>query len=65
MKKIFLIAATIMMALLNVQAKDIPAGMRMEIIEADEEDKNQYSIFQYKDDDGTVGYYMSVGRYTE
>ena len=65
MKKVLLIAATIMMALLNVQAKDIPTGMRMEIIEADEEDKNQYSIFQYKDDDGTVGYYMSVGRYTE
>ncbi len=65
MKKVLLIAATIMMALMNVQAKDIPAGMRMEIIEADEEDKNQYSIFQYKDDDGTVGYYMSVGRYTE
>ena len=65
MKKVLLIAATIMMALMNVQAKDIPTGMRMEIIEADEEDKNQYSIFQYKDDDGTVGYYMSVGRYTE
>ena len=65
MKKLLLIAATIMMALMNVQAKDIPAGMRMEIIEADEEDKNQYSIFQYKDNDGTVGYYMSVGRYTE
>ena len=65
MKKVLLIAATIMMALMSVQARDIPTGMRMEIIEADEEDKNQYSIFQYKDDDGTVGYYMSVGRYTE
>ena len=41
MKKIFLIAATIMMALLNVQAKDIPAGMRMEIIEADAHGDNR------------------------
>lgn len=54
-----------MMSLMNVQARDIPAGIRMEIIEADENNQNQYSIFQYKDDDGTIGYYMSVGRYTE
>lgn len=65
MKKIFLIAATILMALMNVQARDIPVGIRMEIIEADENEQNQYSIFQYKDNDGTIGYYMSVGRYTE
>ena len=65
MKKVLLIAATILMTLMNVQARDIPAGIRMEIIEADENEQNQYSIFQYKDNDGTIGYYMSVGRYTE
>lgn len=65
MKKLLTIAATIIMTFMNMQARDIPAGIRMEIIEADDNDKNQYSIFQYKDNDGTIGYYMSVGRYTE
>ena len=41
-------------------AQDIPSGMKMEIAEVGEND-NEYSIFTYKDPDGTFGYYLSVG----
>ena len=41
-------------------AQNIPAGMRMEIIEVGQDD-DEYSIFTYKDDDGTFGYYLSLG----
>ena len=39
--------------------KDIPAGMRIEVAEIGEND-DQYTIFKYKDEDGTTGYYMSL-----
>ncbi len=43
----------------SASAKDIPAGVRMEIVEAGEDD-NEFGIFSYKDKDGTVSYYMSL-----
>lgn len=43
------------------QAQNQPAGMRMEVAEA-ETDKGEYSIFTYVDEDGTFGYYLSLGR---
>lgn len=43
-----------------MSAQDIPAGMRMEVAEL-ELDNNEYSIFQYKDPDGTTAYYLSLG----
>ena len=45
----------------TVSAKDTPVGMRMEIAEV-EDDDNEFTIFTYKDQDGTVAYYLSLGR---
>jgi len=45
----------------NVFAQDIPAGIRMEIVESEDDSKDQYSIFQYKDKNGDTKYYMGVG----
>ncbi|MBQ9888147.1 MAG: hypothetical protein IJM41_02755 [Bacteroidales bacterium] len=42
-------------------AQNIPAGMRMELTEC-EENNREYSVFSYKDADGTYGYYLSLGR---
>ena len=42
-------------------AQDFPAGMRKEIVEI-EQDDHEYSLFSYKDADGTFGYYLSLGR---
>lgn len=65
MKKILLWAVLAVMTLsfdsFSVSAKDIPVGMRMEIAEA-EEDDNEFVIFTYKDKDGSVGYYLGLGR---
>jgi len=60
MKKLMMMAAALLMAVTAI-AQDIPAGIRLEIIESGDDTKDQFSIFQYKDKDGTVGYYMSVG----
>lgn len=63
MKKVLLWALTAITALtcntFTASAKDIPTGMRMEIVEA-EQDDNEFTIFTYKDEDGTMGYYMSL-----
>ncbi len=45
----------------SASAKDIPAGMRMEIAE-EEDDDNEFALFTYKDEDGTFGYYLGLGR---
>ncbi len=42
-------------------AQNITAGVRYEAVEIEEND-NEYSIFEYKDDDGTYGVYLSLGR---
>ena len=62
MKKTLLILIA-MMATTGVlaQQKSQPAGMRMEVAD-DETDNGEYSIFTYKDEDGTFGYYLSVAR---
>ena len=54
------------MAVMSTQAQKQPAGMRMEVAEA-ETDKSEYSIFTYKDtdDDDSFGYYLSLGRVTK
>ena len=65
MKKVFMwaVIAIIAFAFDNTaaSAKDIPAGMRMEIASADEDD-NECSLFTYKDEDGNFGYYLGLGR---
>lgn len=45
----------------SASAGDLPAGMRMEIVE-DEENDNVFSVFSYKDQDGTMGYYLGLGK---
>ena len=60
MKRIFVIIAFTFITVF-LFAQNIPAGMRMEVSEF-ETDDNEYSVFSYKDDDGTFGYYMSLGR---
>ena len=57
---LFAVAAIIAAMGLQAQQKDIPANIRLEVAEA-EVDNAQYSIFIYKDDDGTVGYYLGLG----
>ena len=47
--------------MLSAWAQDFPAGMRREIVEIEQND-NEYSLFTYKDEDGTFGYYLSLGR---
>lgn len=42
------------------QNRDIPAGLRMEVAEAEINDNYKSSIFTYKDEDGTFGYYLGV-----
>ena len=44
-----IIVATMMVAM-SASAQNIPAGMRMEIAEA-ETDNSEFSIFTYKDED--------------
>ena len=59
MKKLIFILASALVAFTSF-AQNIPAGMRYEAIEVEENDE-QYSIFEYKDEDGTYGVYMSLG----
>ena len=56
-------AAVAMMTAMNVQAQNQPAGMRVEVVEA-ETDNGEYTIFTYKDSeaDDSFGYYLSLGR---
>ena len=56
--------ATIMVTLsLQAQQKEIPANIRLEVFEV-EKGNAKYEIFNYKDEDGTFGYYLSAGRVT-
>lgn len=59
-KKLLTVAAALMMAT-YVIAQDIPAGIRMEIIESDDDSNDQYTIFKYKEQNGNESYYMGVG----
>ena len=60
MKRILITLAAAFLTLGAFAQNNVPAGMRMEIVEIGE-DENQCTIFTYKDDDGTYGYYLSVG----
>ena len=45
-------------------SQNIPAGVRMEIVEIEQND-NEFSIFTYKDEGGTPAYYLSLCRNTD
>ena len=63
MRKILILVAVALMAAISVNAQNQPAGMRVEVAEA-ETDHGEYSIFTYKDtdEDDSFGYYLSLGR---
>ena len=63
MKRILITLAVAFFTLCAFAQNNAPAGMRMEIVEIGE-DQNQSSIFTYKDEDGTFGYYLSLGTET-
>lgn len=55
--------AVAMMAATIAWSQNQPAGMRVEVAEA-ETDNGEYSLFSYKDtdEDDSFGYYLSLGR---
>ena len=61
MKRFFNCMALLLISMMIV-AQDIPVGMRMEVIEISQGDDEefQYSIFQYKEENGNTGYYLSL-----
>lgn len=59
-QKILLMVAVSMMTTATVNAQNIPVGMRIEVAEV-EQNNNEYSIFTYKDDDESFGYYLGLG----
>lgn len=61
MKRILSTFALAFFGMLALAQDNVPPGIRMEISEA-EENQRQYSLFYYKDNDGTEGYYLSLGR---
>lgn len=66
MKKLLTMLFLSTMALSTAYSQNQPAGMRVEVAEA-ETDNGDYSIFTYKDtgEDDTFGYYLSLGRVTD
>ena len=63
MRKIHILVAVALMVAMSVNAQNQPAGMRVEVAEA-ETDHGEYTIFTYKDtdEDDSFGYYLSLGR---
>ena len=61
MRRTFMTVVAALMMATCVLAQDIPAGIRMDLVESDEDGKYVYSIFQYKDKNGDTSYYMGVG----
>ena len=61
MRKTITTLVVALMMFTCVVAQNIPAGIRMDLVESEEDSKDQYSIFQYKDKNGDTKYYMGVG----
>ena len=65
MKKILMWAVIAVFTLsfdtFQASAKDIPAGVRMEIAET-EDDDNVFTLFTYKDKEGGFAYYLGLGK---
>lgn len=65
MKKLLMLALvavfTLTLDTFTASAKDKALGMKLEIVETDNND-NQFSIFTYQEKGGAVGYYMGVGK---
>lgn len=63
MKRTFLFIALTLASVMAL-AQNQPAGIRMEATEITVNDES-YSLFTYTDEDGTYGYYLSLGHYDE
>ena len=59
MKKLFIAFVCALVAATSF-AQNLPSGIRDEIVEISE-NEDQYTVFGYKDQDGTFGYYLSLG----
>lgn len=59
-KNLWLLVAFLLMGTISASAQK-KSGIRMEVAEAETE-HGDYTIFTYEDEDGTTGYYMSLGR---
>lgn len=53
---------TLLLVTTMVIAQDIPVGMRMEVTESSQGDDEEFqcSVFQYKEENGNTGYYLSL-----
>lgn len=60
MKRILITLTLLCVAVFAYAQKGIPAGQRYESVSLRQND-DEYAIFKYKDEDGTVGYYLSLG----
>lgn len=60
MKRILITLTLLCVAVFAYAQKGIPAGQRFESVEIEDNDYS-YSVFKYKDADGTLGYYLSLG----
>ena len=59
MKRILISLAIACMALCTYAQKNLPVGIRSEITEIEQND-DTFSLFKYKDQDESVGYYLSL-----
>lgn len=59
--KRFFFTALFTLSVLFSFAQDIPSGTRFQLTEFEQDEDKQYSVFRYKDEDGTIGYYLSLG----
>ena len=59
-RNLWLLIAFLLLGTITASAQK-KSGMRIEVAEA-ETDNGDYTIFTYQDEDGTTGYYMSLGR---
>lgn len=61
MKRLLIMFVAAILVTTSAQAQKQPTGIRMEVAEA-ETTHGEYSIFTYKDDEATFGYYLGVSR---
>ena len=63
MKRVLILAALLCCGIFSSAQKNLPVGQIFDICEIEQND-NRYSIFKYKDEDGTIAYYLNLGRVT-
>ena len=59
-RSLWLLVAFLLLGIVSTSAQN-KTGMRVEVAES-ETDNGSYSIFTYRDEDGVLGYYLSLGR---